>query len=163
MCVFDWQVLNCQGLHTEVRAACVNYLRRNRSNYELVRPHEMHFTFIFIFCMHTLTSQAYDEGIKVNFFVFFCVVVYWRQFWEIPGELTGSSGNKWNKQNIVHSCRRSHPRALAWTQINFSFSLKHHFQFWLGCDCTDILLLKCKYFLTLAVFLSFFSYIPPSV
>lgn len=29
------QVLNCQGLHTEVRAACVNYLRQNRSNYEL--------------------------------------------------------------------------------------------------------------------------------
>uniref|UniRef100_A0A671PBV6 ubiquitinyl hydrolase 1 n=1 Tax=Sinocyclocheilus anshuiensis TaxID=1608454 RepID=A0A671PBV6_9TELE len=29
------QVLNCQALHTEVRAACVNYLRQNRSNYEL--------------------------------------------------------------------------------------------------------------------------------
>uniref|UniRef100_A0A8C2JSW0 OTU domain-containing protein 4 n=1 Tax=Cyprinus carpio TaxID=7962 RepID=A0A8C2JSW0_CYPCA len=29
------QVLNCQALHTEVRAACVNYLRQNRANYEL--------------------------------------------------------------------------------------------------------------------------------
>ncbi|KAL1249338.1 hypothetical protein QQF64_020343 [Cirrhinus molitorella] len=29
------QVLNCQGLHTEVRAACVNYLRQKRSTYEL--------------------------------------------------------------------------------------------------------------------------------
>ncbi|XP_043086290.1 OTU domain-containing protein 4 isoform X2 [Puntigrus tetrazona] len=29
------QVMNCQGLHTEVRAACVKYLRQNRSNYEL--------------------------------------------------------------------------------------------------------------------------------
>ncbi|XP_059384458.1 OTU domain-containing protein 4-like [Carassius carassius] len=28
------QVLNCQALHTEVRAACVNYLRQNRSNFE---------------------------------------------------------------------------------------------------------------------------------
>ncbi|KAG1932431.1 putative bifunctional UDP-N-acetylglucosamine transferase and deubiquitinase ALG13 [Pimephales promelas] len=29
------QVLHCQGLHTKVRAACVNYLKQNRSNYEL--------------------------------------------------------------------------------------------------------------------------------
>ncbi|RXN34273.1 OTU domain-containing 4-like isoform X2 [Labeo rohita] len=29
------QVLHCQGLHTEVRAACVNYLKQNRSTYEL--------------------------------------------------------------------------------------------------------------------------------
>ncbi|XP_067301596.1 OTU domain-containing protein 4 isoform X2 [Pseudorasbora parva] len=29
------QVLHCQGLHTKVRAACVNHLKRNRSTYEL--------------------------------------------------------------------------------------------------------------------------------
>ncbi|XP_052396309.1 OTU domain-containing protein 4-like [Carassius gibelio] len=29
------QVLHCQGSHTQVRAACVNYLRQNRSTYEL--------------------------------------------------------------------------------------------------------------------------------
>ncbi|KAK9954703.1 hypothetical protein ABG768_016752 [Culter alburnus] len=29
------QVLHCQGLHTKVRAACVKYLRQNRSTYEL--------------------------------------------------------------------------------------------------------------------------------
>lgn len=29
------QILHCQGLHTQVRAACVNYLRQNRSTYEL--------------------------------------------------------------------------------------------------------------------------------
>uniref|UniRef100_A0A673LUC4 ubiquitinyl hydrolase 1 n=1 Tax=Sinocyclocheilus rhinocerous TaxID=307959 RepID=A0A673LUC4_9TELE len=29
------QVLHCQGLHTQVRATCVDYLRRNRSTYEL--------------------------------------------------------------------------------------------------------------------------------
>ncbi|XP_051515467.1 OTU domain-containing protein 4-like [Myxocyprinus asiaticus] len=29
------QVLHCQGLHTQVRAACVKYLRQNRSTYEL--------------------------------------------------------------------------------------------------------------------------------
>ncbi|XP_073679092.1 OTU domain-containing protein 4 [Garra rufa] len=29
------QVLNCQGLHTKVRSACVNYLKLNRSTYEL--------------------------------------------------------------------------------------------------------------------------------
>nr|XP_021325426.1 OTU domain-containing protein 4 isoform X3 [Danio rerio] len=29
------QILHCQGLHTQVRAACVNYLRQNRPTYEL--------------------------------------------------------------------------------------------------------------------------------
>ncbi|XP_056305794.1 OTU domain-containing protein 4 isoform X2 [Danio aesculapii] len=29
------QILHCQGLHTQVRAACVNYLRQNKSTYEL--------------------------------------------------------------------------------------------------------------------------------
>ncbi|XP_016295379.1 OTU domain-containing protein 4-like isoform X2 [Sinocyclocheilus anshuiensis] len=29
------QVLHCQGLHTQVRVTCVDYLRRNRSTYEL--------------------------------------------------------------------------------------------------------------------------------
>lgn len=32
------QVLHCQSLHTEVRAKCVEFLKRNRETYEAVRP-----------------------------------------------------------------------------------------------------------------------------
>lgn len=92
-------MLHCQSLHTEVRARCVEFLRKNRKTYEAVGvtwalPHLRN---------DVIKSRGCGQRWNPSMFkpllfcflppgVFISTAVYWRWLWRLPAEASGPSG-----------------------------------------------------------------------